>query len=152
MPAIAARPEVGDRFQTRRRRAQDDGALRELCSLDGDISGGIAQAILLVVGDVVLLINDDDNNNDETFNNRPQLEGNPKNPADLNSPETISIRHQQCIKVVWYLKMIGDYNDHYKKGITNEINIWDKLQENDPKKMTSRFSYNKEGKYVKSDH
>ena len=44
--------------------------------------------------------------------------------------------------------MIDDYNDHYKMGITKKINIWDKLEANDPKKMTSRFNYDKEGKYV----
>ena len=91
------------------------------------------------------------NNDDETFKNRPQLEGNPSNPADLNSPQTMASRHHQCVRVMWYLKMIDDYNDHYKMGITKKINIWDKLEENDPKKLTSRFNYNKEGKYVESN-
>ena len=91
------------------------------------------------------------NNNDETFNNRPQLEGNPNNPADLNSPETISMRHHQSIRLLWYLKTIGDYNDHYKMGITKQINIWDKLEANDPKGLTSRFGLNNKGEYVAKD-
>lgn len=89
------------------------------------------------------------NNNDETFNNRPQLEGNPNNPADLNSPETIIHRHRQVMRVMWYLKTIDDYNDHYEMAIKGKGELWDKLEANDEKGLTSRFSYNKEGKYVK---
>jgi hypothetical protein len=83
------------------------------------------------------------NNNDETYNNRPQLEGNPSDPRDLNSPEMTAMRYQDCAKIMWYLKEINDYNDHFQNVISAEkpgdYNAWKYLEANDPNAQTSRF-------------
>jgi hypothetical protein len=88
------------------------------------------------------------NNNDETYNNRPQLEGNPDNPLDLNSEQMTIGRYEQCFKIMWYLRKIGQYNDHFDKSIHGEEDIWKYLEENDPKRHTSRFGV-EDGKYKK---
>ena len=91
------------------------------------------------------------NNNDETYNNRPQLEGNPTNPLDLNSRQTTARRYEQCLKIMWYLRKTGDYNDHLYKSLTNKKhNIWQYLEANDPNNLTSRFAVDKKtGKQIK---
>ena len=89
------------------------------------------------------------NNNDETYNNRPQLEGNPSNPLDLNSNQMTVGRYEQCFKIMWYLRKIGQYNDHFDKSIHKEENMWKYLEENDPKGHTSRFGVDKKGEYKK---
>ena len=89
------------------------------------------------------------NNNDETYNNRPQFEGNPSDPRDLNSPQMTQRRYLDASKIMWYLKIQGDYNDHLERVITNkEKNAWKHLQSNDPNKQTSRFE---PGTYKKID-
>jgi hypothetical protein len=49
---------------------------------------------------------------------------------------------------MWYLRKIGQYNDHFDKSIHGEENIWKYLEENDPNGHTSRFGV-EDGKYKK---
>lgn len=79
------------------------------------------------------------NNNDETYNNRPQLEGNPNNPGDLNNEITVKERYNQCFKIMWHLRKIGQYNDHFHKAIEQKAELWEHLEANDPLGLTSRF-------------
>jgi len=88
------------------------------------------------------------NNNDETYNNRPQLEGHPDKPGDLNHADVIANRYQSCFKIMWYLRKIGQYNDHFDKSIHKKDSIWKHLEANDPSNLTSRFGV-KDGKYQK---
>ena len=88
------------------------------------------------------------NNNDETYNNRPQLEGHPDKPGDLNHADLIANRYQSCFKIMWYLRKIGQYNDHFDKSIHKKDSIWKHLEANDPSNLTSRFGV-KDGKYQK---
>ena len=80
------------------------------------------------------------NNNDETFNNRPQFEGNPSDPRDLNSPEMTNRRYQDAARIMWYLKTIDDYNDHFEKAITGKEDTWKYLKANDPNGQTARLA------------
>lgn len=90
------------------------------------------------------------NNDDVTYNNRPQLEGNAKNPGDLNSPQTSALRYSECCKIMWYLNKIGQGNDHFLLAITQKGLMWDKLRENDPLGCTTQFTPDKKtGKYIK---
>jgi len=89
------------------------------------------------------------NNNDATYNDRPQLEGDGNNPLDLNSKQTTALRYAECCKIMWYLRKIGDSNDHFRLAVTNEGPMWDKLEENDPEGHTSRFNLNEKGQYIK---
>lgn len=92
------------------------------------------------------------NNNDETYNNRPQLEGNPENPKDLNSPHQLQSRFEQAIRIMWYLNKIGDGNDHLQNSLQHGEDVWKHLKANDPNGHTSRYSVDKEtGKQVKSN-
>jgi len=79
------------------------------------------------------------NNNDETYKNRPQTEGDPSNPRDLNSPEMTAMRYQDCARIMWYLKEIDDYNDHFEQVINGKVDGWKFLKENDPNGQTTRY-------------
>ena len=93
------------------------------------------------------------NNNDETYNNRPQLEGNPTNPLDLNSNQTTADRYAQCLKVMWYLRKMGDYNDHFETALSDKTyNMWQYLEANDPNGHTTRFGIDKKtGQQIKKE-
>lgn len=80
------------------------------------------------------------NNNDTTYKNRPQLEGNPSNPHDLNSDETLNRRYAQCFKIMWYLRKIGQYNDHFEQSVGKGKNMWKYLVENDPLDLTKQYN------------
>jgi len=79
------------------------------------------------------------NNNDETYNNRPQFEGNPGDPRDLNSPQMTLRRYTDSSRIMWYLREIGDYNDHLEKVISGKEDAWKYLKLNDTNGQTSRF-------------
>lgn len=93
------------------------------------------------------------NNNDETYNNRPQLEGNPEDPEDLNSKKTTQGRYEQALRIMWYLNKMGDGNDHLQHALQGkEKDLWKHLKANDPNGHTSRFKIDKEtGKQVKPE-
>jgi len=92
------------------------------------------------------------NNNDETYNNRPQLQGNPENPKDLNSPHQLQSRFEQAIRIMWYLNKIGDGNDHLQNSLQHGEDVWKYLKASDPNGHTSVYSVDKEtGKPVKSN-
>ena len=74
--------------------------------------------------------------NDDVFKGREQLEGNPGNPMDLNSPQMIAIRYQTCAKIMWYLKKQGCDNSHFKKVMDGTGPAWDLLESNDPHGLT----------------
>lgn len=80
------------------------------------------------------------NNNDETFQNRPMLEGNPKNPMDFHSQHSMEKRHKDCAVIATYLR------DELKQDITWFINVmngsqdpWEKLAKNDVNKQMVQF-------------
>lgn len=80
------------------------------------------------------------NNNDETYNNRPQLEGNPDNPLDLNSVETVTSRFDQATKIMWYLNKIGQANDHFINSVLKKEKMWKYLKMNDPLGHAKEFN------------
>lgn len=87
------------------------------------------------------------NNNDETYNNRPQLEGNPDNPNDLNSPQTIQSRYDQALRIMWYLNKTGQGNDHLQQALQKKEHMWKYLKANDPNGHTKSFQV-EQGKQV----
>lgn len=78
------------------------------------------------------------NNNDEIYNNRPQLEGNPEDPRDLNSPQMTQRRYLESAKIMWYLKEIDDYNDHFEQVLNGTTDPWKYLKLNDPNGQTAQ--------------
>lgn len=79
------------------------------------------------------------NNNDETFKNRPQFEGNPSDPRDLNSPEMVNRRYQDAARIVWYLKQVNDYNDHFENALAGKVDPWAHLKANDVNSQIAQF-------------
>lgn len=80
--------------------------------------------------------------NDDVYAGRVQLEGNPDNPMDLNSPQMNILRHQTCAKIMWYLKQKGQYNDHFEKILNDAGPAWDILEANDAHGLTKRRDHN----------
>jgi len=91
-------------------------------------------------------ITGNDATNDEVYKARVQLEGDPTNPMDLNSPEMNATRYTTCAKIMWYLKQKGKYNDHFEKVINGKGEAWDKLEANDPHGLTMRVDPKKKYK------
>jgi hypothetical protein len=66
-------------------------------------------------------------NNDDTFRNRPMLEGNPDHPRDFNHHTYRKQRMQDAITIANYLVELGYDMSHFKLGLENKIDIWEKM-------------------------
>jgi hypothetical protein len=80
------------------------------------------------------------NNNDTTFQNRPMLEGNPRDPRDFHSVGQLNRRHNDCAKLADVLK------NEYGHDLTFFENIfkgtqdpWEKLIKNDVNRQMTQF-------------
>jgi predicted RNA-binding protein len=83
------------------------------------------------------------NNHDETFKNRPQLEGNPKNPNDFHSDHWHHRRISDTEKIADYMKSKGIDTTFWENIKLNKQNPWEKLEANDiNKQMSSTRSNN----------
>ena len=83
------------------------------------------------------------NNHDETFKNRPQLEGNPKNPNDFHSDHWHRRRIADTEKIADYMKSKGIDTTFWENIKLNKQNPWEKLEANDiNKQMSSTRSNN----------
>jgi len=81
------------------------------------------------------------NNGDNTFKNRPQLEGNPANPADFHSNYWHQRRVMDCEKLAQTLQSQGHDMSWWENVKANRQNPWEKLEANDVNKlMTSSRS------------
>jgi hypothetical protein len=80
------------------------------------------------------------NNNDSTFQNRPMLEGNPRDPRDFHSILQLKKRHEDCERLIKVLKT--EYNhdttfyDNIMKGLQDP---WEKLAKNDVNRQMVQF-------------
>ncbi len=72
-------------------------------------------------------------NNDDTFRNRPMLEGNPSHPRDFNHESYRKLRMQEAMTIANYLIPNGFDATHFRRGIANEIDIWEKMLKLDTK-------------------
>ena len=80
------------------------------------------------------------NNNDETFNNRPMLEGNPKDPRDFHSMQQSNIRHGDAAKIAYYLKTERGQDVSFWENIwTGKQDPWEKLKINDVNNQMIQF-------------
>ena len=79
-------------------------------------------------------------NNDDTFRNRPMLEGNPKDPRDFNHISCRNQRIQEAMKIGNYLTTLGYDLTHFRLGIENKINIWEKMAKLDKKGLMKQWS------------
>jgi len=79
------------------------------------------------------------NNNDTTFQNRPMLEGNPKDPRDFHSANQMNIRHTDCYKLATYLRSQGKDTSFFDKIFVGEQDPWEKLAANDVNKQMVQF-------------
>lgn len=82
-------------------------------------------------------------NNDEVFKTRPKLEGNPNNPKDLNSAQTITVRYTEASRLYRFMRATGQtqtgWNDKwYVDVIQGKQDPWEKLKANDPNGLTTQ--------------
>jgi hypothetical protein len=79
-------------------------------------------------------------NDDDVFRNRPMLEGNPAHPRDFNHITWRTRRIQDAMKIGNYLEPLGYDLTHFKLGIENKINIWEKMIKLDKKGLMKQWS------------
>lgn len=80
------------------------------------------------------------NNNDETFQNRPMLEGNPKDSRDFHSVQQMALRHTDCAKIATYLQNELQQDMSFFSNIFKGTqDPWEKLAKNDVNKQMVQF-------------
>ena len=79
-------------------------------------------------------------NDDDVFRNRPMLEGNPNHPRDFNHIDWRKRRIQDAMKIGNYLEPLGYDLTHFRLGIENKINIWEKMIKLDKKNLMKQWS------------
>ena len=79
------------------------------------------------------------NNKDETFLNRPMLEGNPNNPRDFNHVTWRKRRMQEAMMIGNYLAPLGYDLSHFRLGLENKIDIWEKMAALDKKGLMKQW-------------
>ena len=80
------------------------------------------------------------NNNDKTFQNRPMLEGNPKDSRDFHSVQQMALRHNDCAKIATYLQNERGHDMSFFANIFNGTqDPWEKLAKNDVNKQMVQF-------------
>jgi hypothetical protein len=79
-------------------------------------------------------------NDDDVFRNRPMLEGNPQHPRDFNHITWRKRRIQDAMTIANYLVPLGYDLTHFKLGIENKINIWEKMIKLDKKGLMKQWS------------
>ena len=83
------------------------------------------------------------NNKDETFENRPMLEGNPKDPRDFHHLGWQKKRLEDAKKLSEYMESKGIDTTFYKAIIAGKQDPWEKLKLNDVNKQMSQFDIRK---------
>jgi hypothetical protein len=79
------------------------------------------------------------NNGDETFQNRPMLEGNPRDPRDFHSVQQMDVRHTDCAKIAMYLEESGQDMSFFANIFRGTQDPWEKLALNDVNKQMVQF-------------
>jgi len=79
-------------------------------------------------------------NDDDVFRNRPMLEGNPAHPRDFNHITWRKRRIQDAMTIANYLVTLGYDLTHFKLGLENKINIWEKMIKLDKKGLMKQWS------------
>lgn len=79
------------------------------------------------------------NNNDATFQHRPMLEGNPKDPNDFHSTKQMDRRHRDAWKIAGYLDSQGHDMSFIKNVFAGTQDPWEKLAKNDVNKQMVQF-------------
>jgi hypothetical protein len=79
-------------------------------------------------------------NDDDVFRNRPMLEGNPQHPRDFNHITWRKRRIQDAMTIANYLVPLGYDLTHFKLGLENKINIWEKMIKLDKKGLMKQWS------------
>ena len=79
-------------------------------------------------------------NQDATFDNRPMLEGNPKDPRDFLYMDVIELRYSDCRKIAAYMESIGMSIEFFKNVLRGTQDPWEKLKINDVNHQQSQWS------------
>lgn len=80
------------------------------------------------------------NNNDATFQHRPMLEGNPRDPRDFHSVEQMEKRHRDCFVLAYMLKTeYGHDMTFFENIFKGQQDPWEKLAKNDINRQMVQF-------------
>jgi hypothetical protein len=80
------------------------------------------------------------NNLDETFENRPMLEGNPRDPRDFHSMTQLKKRHEDCERLAQVLKEEYNHDLTFYENIFNGTqDPWEQLARNDVNRQMVQF-------------
>jgi hypothetical protein len=80
------------------------------------------------------------NNNDENFQNRPMLEGNPKDPRDFHHSTWSLRRVNDAEKITEYRESVGEDTSFYRNFRAGKQDPWEKLKANDINKQMVQFN------------
>jgi hypothetical protein len=80
------------------------------------------------------------NNNDENFQNRPMLEGNPKDPRDFHHPTWSARRAADATKIIEYRKSQNEDTSWWDNVRAGKQDVWAKLKANDINKQMVQFN------------
>lgn len=80
------------------------------------------------------------NNRDETFENRPMLEGNPRDPRDFHSMTQMKKRHEDCDRLIKILKTEYNHDTSFYENIFKGLqDPWEQLIKNDVNRQMVQF-------------
>jgi hypothetical protein len=80
------------------------------------------------------------NNRDETFENRPMLEGNPRDPRDFHSMAQMKKRHEDCDRLIKVLKNEYNHDTSFYENIFKGLqDPWEQLIKNDVNQQMVQF-------------
>lgn len=80
------------------------------------------------------------NNNDENYQNRPMLEGNPKDPRDFHYPAWTRRRLSDAEKITEYRESVGEDTSFYRNCQAGKQDPWAKLKANDVNQQMVQFN------------
>jgi glycosyltransferase involved in cell wall biosynthesis len=80
------------------------------------------------------------NNNDENYQNRPMLEGNPRDPRDFHHANWTLRRLEDAEKITKYRESLGEDTSFYKNFRAGKQDPWEKLKDNDINKQMVQFT------------
>ena len=80
------------------------------------------------------------NNNDETFQNRPMLEGNPRDPRDFHHTSWTLRRIADAERITEYRESQGEDTSFFRNFRAGKQDPWEKLKNNDINKQMVQFN------------
>lgn len=79
------------------------------------------------------------NNQDDIFAERRMLEGNPADPADFHSIQSLDLRYKDCAKLAAHMQTQGSSTEFFENIFKGTQDPWEKLAANDINSQMVQF-------------